>query len=303
MSFWKNLVSTGLATLLLTRAAPLLAHDSEALQVSLPWTFDAWIVIPLLLSGALYALGVLRLSRRILLGQRRLGGQAAAYAFGWLALAGALLSPLHWLGEHLFTAHMVEHEIVMAIAAPLLVLSRPAAPLLWALRDTYRRFIGDRVARTPGLAIWRVLTRPSVATILHGLAIWLWHIPPFFDAALVNVSLHRLQHVSFLATAILFWWSLLRRSSYGVAAWDLFFTMIHTTLLGVLMALAPRVLYGMQTADAPIWGLTPLEDQQLAGIIMWVPAGTIYAGAALAFIATWIRTAGKGWSAPTVSSP
>jgi cytochrome c oxidase assembly factor CtaG len=110
-----------------------------------------------------------------------------------------------------------------------------------------------------------------------------------FDAAVVSVAMHRLQHLSFFLTAILFWWSVLRNSESGVAAWHLFITMLHTSILGALMALAPRVLYTAQTATALDWGLTPLEDQQLAGLIMWVPAGTIYAGAALALAAIWVR--------------
>jgi putative membrane protein len=101
--------------------------------------------------------------------------------------------------------------------------------------------------------------------------------------------MHRLQHLSFLLTAILFWWSVLRSSESGVAAWHLFITMLHTSVLGALMALAPRVLYAAQTAAALDWGLTSLEDQQLAGLIMWVPAGTIYAGAALALTAIWVK--------------
>jgi cytochrome c oxidase assembly factor CtaG len=110
-----------------------------------------------------------------------------------------------------------------------------------------------------------------------------------FDAAVTNVALHRAQHLSFFLTAVLFWWSVLRRSESGAGAWHVFITMLHTSVLGALMALAPHVLYGAQTATAFEWGLTPLEDQQLAGIIMWIPAGTIYAGAALAQLAIWIR--------------
>jgi putative membrane protein len=90
----------------------------------------------------------------------------------------------------------------------------------------------------------------------------------------------------------LFWWSVLRSTDRGLAAWHLFVTMLHMSILGALMALAPRVLYIAQTPTAPEWGLTPLEDQQLAGIVMWVPAGTIYAGAAIALFAMWIAKSG-----------
>jgi cytochrome c oxidase assembly factor CtaG len=108
-----------------------------------------------------------------------------------------------------------------------------------------------------------------------------------------NVTLHRLQHLSFFVTAVLFWWSVLWRSNRGVAAWHLFLTMLHTSILGALMALAPHVLYVAQTRVSQDWGMTPLEDQQLAGVVMWIPAGTIYAGAALALFALWINASSK----------
>jgi cytochrome c oxidase assembly factor CtaG len=137
--------------------------------------------------------------------------------------------------------------------------------------------------------LWHGCTATSTATAIHGVAIWGWHMPLLFDAAVTNEPMHRLQHISFFATAIVFWWAVLWKSDYGAAAWSLFLTMIHTSILGALMALAPHVLYVAQTRTSMAWGLTPLEDQQLAGIIMWVPAGTIYAAAAMTMLALWIR--------------
>jgi cytochrome c oxidase assembly factor CtaG len=237
----------------------------------------------------LYALGSIALSSRTAVGGKFRSWHSVAYIAGWLSLALALVSPLHWLGEHLLTFHMIEHEIVMAISAPLLVISRPAGPILWSMPRPIRVAIG-RFLRRPAITItWRRLSSGGNATLLHGLAIWAWHVPMLFDAAVGNVAVHRLQHLSFLLTALLFWWSVFRSSESGVAAWHLFVTMLHTSVLGALMALAPRVLYTAQTATALDWGLTPLEDQQLAGLIMWVPAGTVYAGAALALTAIWIR--------------
>jgi putative membrane protein len=139
------------------------------------------------------------------------------------------------------------------------------------------------------LAAWAFLSNGRNGTLLHGVAIWVWHAPPMFDAAVTDVALHRLQHLSFFLTAVLFWWSVCWRSEAGAAAWHVVITMLHTSILGALMTLAPRVLYSTQTSAATAFGLTPLEDQQLAGLIMWVPAGTIYAGAALALLALWIR--------------
>jgi cytochrome c oxidase assembly factor CtaG len=203
------------------------------------------------------------------------------------------VSPLHWLGEHVFTFHMIEHEIVMAVAAPLLVLARPVGVLLWSCPKSVRASAGRWLRRAKVLGERTGLLRPASATVIHGLAIWIWHAPQLFDAAVEHDWIHRLQHLSFFLSALLFWWALLRRADYGIATWHIFVTMIHTSVLGALIALAPTVLYRAQTAHAAAFGLTPLDDQQLAGLVMWVPAGTIYAAAALVFAGLWISRSGQ----------
>ncbi|WP_424811365.1 cytochrome c oxidase assembly protein [Roseococcus sp. YIM B11640] len=248
---------------------------------------------PLLVALLLYGAGIGALWRHAGAGRGIGFRQSAAYLTGWLVLAGALTSPLHALGERLFTAHMIEHELAMAVAAPLLVLGRPMAAGLWAFPGLMRRRL-TRIARArPLRAAWHALTLPPVATLLHGLAIWAWHVPPLFDATVADIGLHRLQHLSFVLTALLFWWALLRRSHPLGAAMHLAVTMIHTGILGALLTFAPRVLYARQTFDAVRWGLTPLEDQQLAGAVMWAPGGLIYAGAALGFIALHLARQGR----------
>ncbi|MBH5367872.1 cytochrome c oxidase assembly protein [Bradyrhizobium glycinis] len=266
------------------------AHGSAPQAAAPGWTIDPWIVTPLVLFGLMYGIGRLMLARK---GRKDIAQDVICGA-GWLALTTALVSPLHWLGERLLSFHMIEHEILMAVAAPLLVISRPVGPLLWSLPRPARLAIGRAMRHPLATRLWSLLSAGGNATLLHGIAIWAWHVPVLFDAAAANVLLHRMQHLSFFLTAILFWWSVFRRSQTGSAAWHVFVTMLHTSILGALMALAPRLLYRQQADVAVAWDLTPLEDQQLAGIIMWVPAGTIYAGAALALIALWIRRAGQG---------
>lgn len=268
-----------------------LAHGNS--ESGPAWTFDPWIVVPLVAAIAGYSVGYCRLRSRVTLGRRQMKARGILYLLGWVSLAGALVSPLHWLGEHLFTFHMVEHEIVIAVSAPLIVLARPAAVFLWAFSDRIRIAIGRAMVMDKVRFVWDWCTGGTVATVLHGLAIWIWHVPVFFDASVENVAVHRLQHLSFFLTAILFWWSILWVSRPGASAWHLFITMMHTGLLGALMALAPRVLYQVQTAKAEQWGLTPLEDQQLAGMIMWIPAGIVYAGAALIMVALLVHRAGR----------
>ncbi|WP_245428119.1 cytochrome c oxidase assembly protein [Bradyrhizobium sp. MOS003] len=265
------------------------AHGGAPEAAAPSWTYDPWIVAPLMTFGLMYGIGRLVLATK---GRNRLW-QDAVCAVGWLTLAGALVSPLHWLGERVLSFHMIEHEILMAVTAPLLVIARPIGPLLWSLPRGLRLMIGRAMRQRLSTRVWAFLSAGRNATLLHGIAIWGWHAPALFDSAVEHVFLHRLQHLSFFLTAILFWWSVFRRSDTGSAAWHVFVTMLHTSILGALMALAPHLLYRQQAEAAAVWGLTPLEDQQLAGIIMWVPAGTIYAGAALALIALWIRRAGQ----------
>ena len=144
---------------------------------------------------------------------------------------------------------------------------------------------------------WTALTRPLTATVIQGIAIWVWHAPALFDTAVANIMLHRLQHVSFLVTGLLFWRALVRRRNSGAAAAYVSATMLHTSILGAVIALARQILYRLQTERAAEWGITPLHDQQLAGLIMWIPvmwipAGFVYAGTALFFFAAWVKRSG-----------
>ncbi|WP_458759613.1 cytochrome c oxidase assembly protein [Afipia sp. TerB] len=279
-----------LPALFMLSSNPAFAHGLERQAGRAAWTFDPWIVSPLVVFALLYISGAAVLARRAV--HTRVWHHLSCVA-GWFTLAAALVSPLHWLGERLFTFHMIEHEIIMAVSAPLLVIARPVGTLLWSLPRRLRLKVGGMMRHHITRRLWDWLSAGRNATLLHAIAIWAWHAPALFDATIDNVFLHRLQHLSFFVTAVLFWWSVFRRSEAGAAAWHVFITMLHTSALGALMALAPRVLYQQQTAAAAAWGLTPLEDQQLAGIIMWVPAGTIYAGAALALIAVWIKDASR----------
>jgi cytochrome c oxidase assembly factor CtaG len=278
--------------LLVASVGPALAHGEDA-HGSPEWTFDPWITVPLLTAGVLYALGTAKLSRRSRTPRVSNAG-SAAYWSGLLLLAVALVSPLHYLGEHLFTFHMIEHEIVMAAAAPLIVLARPIGVLFWGLPRPLRRPAMQLVKSRGVETLWSAATAGSVATLLHAAAIWLWHVPALFDATVTSVLLHRLQHLSFFITAVIFWWAVIWREGRGVGAWHLFLTMLHTSILGALIAVAPRVVYLAQTRYAADWGLSSLEDQQLAGIIMWVPGGIVYAGAALVMLAGLIRGSSSG---------
>src|SRR5438132_9073330 len=206
------------------------------------WTFDLWITAPLILSLALYGIGTSARWRRARWRRGIRPWQVGCFAAGWLMLGVALVSPIHHWGTELFWVHMVEHELVMAVAVPLIALAQPGWALIWALPMAFRRRIGSAIRSYWLRAAWGALIRPGGATILHGAAIWAWHVPVIFEAAVVSLALHRLQHLSFLVSGLLFWSALVGCRNAGVAAAALFATMLHTRILGALVALGARVL-------------------------------------------------------------
>jgi putative membrane protein len=276
--------------------ASAFAHDGQLLaphDLWGAWSFEPWVMIGLALTGWLYLTGLRALWRSAGSGTGIRRWEAAAFAGGWMVLLLALVSPLHRLGGVLFSAHMAQHELLMVAAAPLLVLGRPVVPFVWALPMRWRRAVGDWAASAPVGGGWELLTLPLVAWTLHAIAIWLWHAPPLFEATLRSELIHTLQHLSFLGTGLLFWWALLRgrtgRLGRPAAVLYLFTTSVHTTVLGALLTFSSRPWYSLYGSSTEVWGLTPVEDQQLAGLIMWVPAGLAYLTAALVIAASWLK--------------
>jgi putative membrane protein len=273
------------------------AHGvSDVIDSSMLWSYDPWLLAPLYAVGIAFYLGTQRLWRSAGGGRGVNYNRVAAFWTGWLIVALAVTSPLHWIGERLFTAHMVEHELLMLIAAPLMAWARINGPMLWSLPSKLRAPVG-RVLRTGPLATtWSLFSHPLSATGLHGLALWIWHAPPLYAWALENVAVHRLQHVSFFATALLFWWVLFHgrgpgrsaRLRDGIGIVCLFVTVLHSGVLGALLTLSTRVWIPGQGALAADFGLSKLEDQQLAGILMWVPMGALYTCVALVFAYRWL---------------
>jgi len=261
---------------------------------ALGWTLDGWVTGPLAISLAWFVAGALRLearSSRPAVHRR----QIALFIAGWVVLAAALVTPLHAAGEHAFAAHMVEHELLMLGAAPLLAASRPVGIALWAFPRGMRQALA-RAGHGVGGA-WALLTAPLVATALQAIALWAWHAPRLFDLALAHEGWHVVQHLSFLCTALLFWWAMLcghGERRLAVAIGCLFFTATISGALGALMAISSSPWYAAYAAQGlDAFGLSPAEDQQLAGALMWVPGGLVHAGAGLALLARWLRAGAR----------
>lgn len=238
------------------------------------------MLLGLALATGLYLRGWLRLRKegnwRRALGPARM----LAFAGGMLPLFAALISPLDALAGQSFAAHMTQHLLLMMVAPPLLVWSRPVFVWLWAFPLQQRRRIGKwwNDARTLQ-AGFDFLMRPLTVWLLASAALWFWHIPGPYGWALQNEGVHTLEHLSFFLTSLAFW-SLVtepygpRRTGCGVALAMVATFAMHNSLLGALLTFATVPLYHAQPATA--FGLAPLEDQQLAGLIMWVPAGLIH---------------------------
>jgi Predicted membrane protein len=245
------------------------------------WTIAPAVLGGWLLAGAAYARG-----RRVLRARTRTRRPAArwrtwSFAAALLAILVALVSPLDALGGALFSAHMVQHLLLMMVAAPLMVLGDPMTAFLWALPSRGRRAVGAWWLRRQALRrSCGVLALPIVAWTLHVVTLWAWHMPSLYDRAVADGPLHVLEHATFFVTALLFWWVPFRahgrRMDAGPAIFYLFAAALQSTILGAMLAMARHPLYVAHLGTTRAWGLTPLEDQQLAGLWMWVPAGFAY---------------------------
>ena len=263
-------------------------HVPEPHDLWTAWSFAPGVVLALALSGACYAIGVRALWHRAGSGRGVARAHVVAFAFGLLVLSLALLSPIDTISEALFSVHMAQHLLLVAVAAPLLVLGAPEYVMMWVLPLAPRRSIARWWHRARWVGVCRaLLTHPIVAWSVHVLTLWVWHAPRLYDAALADTRVHVLEHTSFLLTALLFWWSVFRgRMSLGTSTLYLFAAALQGTLLGALLTLAHRPWYSGHLVSTQAWGLTPLEDQQMAGLIMWVPAGLVYL---LALVPRWVR--------------
>jgi putative membrane protein len=250
------------------------------------------LVCSLALLLGIYVAGLARVWSRGGVGRGIRLLQAVAFGAGWITLVAALSPPMDEWSDQSLAAHMVQHELLMIIAAPLIALGAPMIAVLWALPFAVRQRTLDLV-RLPLLArTWTVVTSPASAFFIYAITLWVWHIPLLYDAALAHENVHVLQHVCFFSTATLFWWTLAHgrhgRAAYGAAVVYLFATAVHGGLLGALLTVSPRVWYLPYTTQH-LSGFTTLEDQQVAGLLMWVPASIAFVAGGLTLFAQWLR--------------
>lgn len=262
------------------------------------WSLEPTVLIGLAATATLYGVGLFRLWWTAGIGRGIPLRRAVAFMGGIVALVVALVSPLDALGEALFSAHMAQHLVLIVVAAPLLIAAAPRLAFLWALPIAWRRALGSgRLGR--GLARGAgALAHPAAAFALASAALWAWHLPGPYETALASEPVHAAEHASFLATGLLFWWVVIapegRRSlSAGAGILYVLAMAAQSSALGALLTFAPEPWYTAHAEWTASWGLTPLEDQQLAGVVMWVPAGFVYLAATGWLFLDWLDASNR----------
>ena len=254
------------------------------------------VALPLALAVTLFLRGAWHLRTR-----RRPGigaGRLFAAAVGFTALGVALSDAVHVAGHMLFTAHMAQHLLLVSIAAPALLLADPIAVTLWGLPRGLRRIVaGVLVVGHPVRRALTGVTRMSVAWPAYVLALWLWHLPGPYDAALRSGVLHDLEHLVFFATAVLFWWPVLTPGPRLAPAAHpaarvayLVLGALQSAALGLLLSSRSEPLYPTYAATASAWGWSGAEDQAWGGLLMWSVGSAVDMTAVLVVVAQTLES-------------
>jgi cytochrome c oxidase assembly factor CtaG len=245
------------------------------------WNLDLPILIPAALAAFFYARGLHEWKDRH---RKHPWWRTALYYVGLSTLVLAMVSPIDSLGSHHFFMHMTQHELIMLVGVPLVLLGAPTTPVLrgmpkWLRLGLVAGLAGDDIARS----VWRFLTHPLVALTLYTVVLIAWHmLPGWYNAAVQNEAIHYLQHLSFAGTAFLFWWNVIDpaplRASMGYLLRMVYVLAAATaqSIVAALLTLADEPIYDVYVDARRIFDLSPLSDQELGGLIMWVPGQLLH---------------------------
>ncbi|MBW0004467.1 MAG: cytochrome c oxidase assembly protein [Hyphomicrobiales bacterium] len=242
-----------------------------------------------------YGTGLLKVARRRRLSARDLR-HAAAFLAGVGILLGTITGPLAVFSHELFSMHMVQHMMVIIGAAPLIVCSRPSRMFQRALPPRFRKRIRVVVKTWRLDAVALVLLNPVLVWIAFCAGFVFWHAPGPYALGMRHGSLAFAERLTFLFTSLAFWAVVIpadgkRHLGYGARLLFLLSAAVLTDLPGALMVFAPRPLYPEHAAGVAGWGLTLMQDQEIAGLVMWIPGGLMYLAVAARLFLTWLRDA------------
>ncbi|MES2405518.1 MAG: cytochrome c oxidase assembly protein [Pseudomonadota bacterium] len=259
------------------------------------WSFAPWLMVCIAAAFGGYVTGMLRMGRqqrRAILGHWR----AASYFAGLALLFVVLMSPLDTLSDDLFSAHMLQHMFLLLVIPPLLVYGRPVITWLWAFDVRNRRAIVHGWKHGGCEGAFRFLMHPVCVWVLLSAALCFWHLPGPYDAALHHEWLHDLEHASFLAFSLQFWTLVIepygqrRALGYGATVIFVVSSGFVMGMIGAVLTFAPVPLYTAYLHTTQAYGMTPVQDQQVAGIIMWIPSNLVHAAALCTVFFAWFRT-------------
>jgi putative membrane protein len=215
---------------------------------------------------------------------------ASQRALFFVGLATIFLSLNGWLHDvsdfYLFSAHMVQHLVLTLVAPPLLIMGTPG----WMLRPALR---------WPGVApVARFITNAPAAYVIFNVVLIGWHLPPMYEFALEHHSVHIAQHLCFMVSATIMWWPILSpmpelpRLSYPLQMLYLFLMTIPMSLTAVCIGYSDHLLYPFYAAAPRLWGITPMQDQLIGALIMWIPGGLFFFAVISVIFFRWQQAGG-----------
>ena len=275
--------------------ARVLAHGGAVPAPSFPAVLLEWRFEPVVLVAvAITAIGWLLMRRRVARAHPAhppSRWRNAAFLGGLATLVVALTSPIEAYEGQLFSVHMLQHMLLELVAAPLLLLGAPATLALRAASPSVRRgllaILHSRVVA--------VISFPLLAWVLFAAVNWGWHFSSLYNQALEISWLHDLQHLTFLGAALLFWWPVVGadpsrwRLPHPVRLFYLFLAMPQNSFLGIALMSAPVSLYPHYQTIVRNWGPTPIVDQNIGGMLMWVGGDVVFLLAMGLVVAAWVR--------------
>ena len=260
------------------------------------WNFDPEILIPVALMTALYLRGLYVWRER---SRPHPHWRTACYLLGVALLVATIETPIDALAEHHFFMHMIQHDLLMMCAAPLILLGAPTTPVLRGLPRAVRRVLVRPVMRRrESYALYRLITHPIIVIAVHTGVLWAWHLAPgWYDAAIRDALVHDVQHASLAFAGLLVWWNVIdpaplhSRLGYMWRMALLIAVGTPKAFLGAMITFSESLLYDFYNDSAPIFALDPIRDQEIGGLIMWVPGQMMFLLAAGAVFAVWAHKA------------
>jgi putative membrane protein len=260
---------------------PLLHFVPESRPFLLSWAVDPPVFIGLLLAGFGYWIAWRRVQ---LLGRRKLPTSYAVWYFsGLLTIAVALLGPFDVYNEDSLLLHMAQHLLLLQLAAPMIWLGRPVQLTLQAISPRRSGPVLKSVLRRSWVrSSLSFIGHPLVVFLIFNVTVIFWHVPAVYDAALRHQTIHDLEHLAFLGAALIYWWPIIEpvprhhKLRMGFAVASIFLTGLVAEALGAILSLDSSLIYPFYSTARPLWGLSPLSDQEYAGLLMWVGGGMLY---------------------------